>query len=211
MKIRNGFVSNSSSSSFIINISNIFSTVKDVAIYIMDNIPYDTYTEERKTLDILSNPDTPVFFNTGGDETYIRKVDNKIVIETTQNITFELLHENCLTRKDLTEEFCKKFEYLDIDEEYPLEKGEIPELITLEDPREFYFHGIFDDFNILQYNILGKHDYIRSCPHCKNIFSLGWKLKGGKRICECQIEKHLLILSRKDKINKITEQSSVSK
>jgi len=204
MKIRTGFVSNSSSSSFIVNASGIFSTVKDVAIYIMDNIPYDSYTEERHTLDMLSN-DTPVFFNTGGDETYIRKVDDKIVIETTQNIAFELLHENCLTRKDLTDEFCKKFEYLDIDEDYPIEKGEVPELITLEDPRDFYFHNLFDDFNILQYNILGKEHYISNCPNCKGIFSQGWELKGGKRICDCQIEKHLLILSRKEKINKINE------
>ena len=36
MKYRNGFVSNSSSSSFIINAENELSTVKDVAKYIID-------------------------------------------------------------------------------------------------------------------------------------------------------------------------------
>jgi hypothetical protein len=209
MKIRNGFVSNSSSSSFIIRAEGNLSTVKDVAKYIMESVENQwnfQYIEERKTIEEFSDLDTPVYFNTGGDETYIRKVDDKIVIETTQNISFDLLRENCLNKDDLTEEFCKKFEYVYIDEDYPIEKGEEPELITLEDTREFQFHDIFDDFNILQHNILGKHNYIRSCPHCKKGFTQGWKLKGGKRICECQVNQ----IIRKEKLLKINNYENKS-
>lgn len=190
MKIRNGFVSNSSSSSFIIRAEGEFSTVKDVAKYIIDNVEYYEYIEELKTLESLSDFDTPVHFNTGGDHTYIRKVDDKILMTTTQNINFKKLEELCLTKEDLTKKFCKKFSHT----------SEYGEKIRLDDPREFfYFYPKFDDFNILEHNTLGRHKYIRDCPYCKKGYTIGWVLKGGKEICECQINQ----LKRKQKLEKI--------
>jgi len=206
MKIRCGFVSNSSSSSFIINAIDGFSTVKNVAEYIMDNVSYKSYITERKTLESI-DPDTPVHFNVGGEETYIRKVDNKIVIVTTQNITFNLFHEKCLDKKDLTEDFYRQFDFIESDEDYPLEEGEEYEIIKMDDPRNFtYFYGKFDDFNILKYNILGKHTYLqKGCPRCKTSFASGWRLKGGRRICDCQVQKYKDRITRKEKIMKINE------
>jgi hypothetical protein len=192
MKIRVGFVSNSSSSSFILNDNEDFETVKDVAEYIIDDNYYDN---EKEALKSISNPNTPVFFNTLGDYTYIRKVDDKIVIVTTQNVDFPKICDNALTINEISEEFYRKFDYIDED----LEE------MTFDDPNEFHsYYAKFKDFLILKHNILGRHEYIYNCQFCGRRISRGWLLKDGQKICNCSIHKAI----RKEKLNKITENES---
>ena len=138
------------------------------------------------------NPDTPVYFNTGGDQTYIRKVDDKIVICTTQNVEFEKIRNISLNADDISEEFYRKFDFVD----------EYGEEIICEDPSDFtYYYPKFDDFLILKHNFFGRHAYVDDCPNCNRSFSKGWILKGGKKICDCKIDQVI----RKEKLNKINE------
>jgi len=199
MKIRSGFVSNSSSSSFIVSDKGYFKTVKDVAIYIINYLKStwgaqknDYYSTELDVLNNISNSDTPVYFDTGGDETYIRKVDDKIIICTTQNADFEKIRENALGTNDISEEFYRKFDFI-TDDEYKEE-------FKPNDPSDFnYYYPKFNDFLILQHNFYGRHTYINNCTHCKQRFSRGWILKNGKTACGCQIDR----IIRKEKLNKI--------
>jgi len=201
MKYRNGFVSNSSSSSFIIRAGNNFSTVKDVAKYIIDvcnehwgadagSEPY--YSEEMNSLNNITNADVPVHFNTGGDETYIRKFQDKIIITTTQNISFDLIEDDALGQSDLSESFYRTFDYTD----------DYGEKVEHDCPSDFtYYFYKFNDFLILEHGFFGRHDYIDNCPHCNNIFARGWILENGKKICNCQIGQ----IIRKQKLNNINK------
>lgn len=195
MKIRNGFVSNSSTSSFIINAEDDLSTVKDVALYIINTIQkqgWQKFDDEINTLNKITNPDIPIYFNTGGDETYIRKHDGKIVILTTQNASFQEIENNALDKYDLSEDFYKYFDYIN---EYNEER-------VFEDPSDFYsYYKKFNDFLVLKHNFFGRHTYIHDCPNCESGISNGWILKNGKEICECQINK----IIRREKLQKINE------
>lgn len=196
MKIRNGFVSNSSSSSFIINAENEFSTVRDVAKYIMiECLRHWTsecdFNAELQTLNKISDPNTPVYFSTG-DETYIRKVDDKIVIATTQNVRLEKITDVSLNSSDLSEEFYRKFDHID-------EGGYARKYKQINDFDYYYY--MFDDFLILEHDIIGKEKYISGCPYCNDKFSRGWELKNGEEICDCQIKKYI----RRIKLNNLNE------
>jgi hypothetical protein len=207
MKIRNGYVSNSSSSSFVLRAIGNFSTVRDVAKYIMntygnkykyaedeENI---IYSEELLVLDKL-NPDTPVFFNTGGEETYIRKIDDKIVLRTTQNPVFDEIYKMCFDRGELDPEFFKQFDYFD---------EEVEEEIIHENPSDLeYYHEKYNDFAILhEEGLYGRHDYIYDCPFCHESFKTAYILKNYGLTCECQLPKIRTILERKDKLKQINE------
>jgi len=91
MKIRNGFVSNSSSSSFVVAQSPECKTVFDVA---RTMIPARGWTNDKVLINKLNqlengplkmNPDTPILFNSCNFETYIFKVDDIIFVETCNN------------------------------------------------------------------------------------------------------------------------------
>lgn len=219
MKIRNGFVSNSSSSSFVIIAKDKFSTVKDVAKYIIDTcLDYNNnyLSIESIELNKLKNPNTPVHFDAFGEETYIRKIDDKIVIRTSQNIDLPSLKKLCLNDNDLSEEFYQIFsreneDYVPYDEnsgeEYDKDYNDkiyTPDCIEGLD----YCHKKFHDYYILRHGFYGCHTYLggdESCTICKSGFSKGWILKDGRKICNCQLDKYKTILSRKEKIKKVNE------
>lgn len=203
MKIRSNFVSNSSSTSFIIRAENDFSTVKSVAKYIMQVCEKEWklyianeiifYQKELKTLENISESNTPVYFDTGGEDTYIRKYEDKIIIRTTQNANFEAFNNLALEKDDLSEDFYKYFDYYSDEDE---------ESIHMESPYDFeYYQTKFDDFLMLKLNIFGRRVWIDDCPHCKKSISHGVLLKNGKRYCECQINQVI----RKEKLEKIIE------
>jgi len=194
MKIRNGFVSNSSSSSFIISSNGLLSTVKDVAKYIIEQTEWVSFDAELKTLNKMKDPDTPVFFNTGGDDTYIRKIDDKIIISTTQNVDFQYFYDNCLNKDDISEDFYRQFDHI----------NEYGEEFNARDPQDFhYYNKKFNDFLILKHNFYGRQVYIDNCPYCGDKFSIGYVLKNGKTICKCQLDKTLTILNRSEKLKEI--------
>ena len=214
MKTRNGFVSNSSSSSFIIKADDIFSTVKDVAEYIMSVCKTyyeeeygefnDLYHNEVETLKNISDPDTPMFFDTGSEETYIRKYDGKIIIRTNQNFYFSEISKVALKINDLSDDFYNYFDHI----------NDYGEDVHYDEPSEFqyYFHK-FNDFLILKYPPLKGHlCYIEYCTHCKKSYPQGWKLMNGDEFCNCQLETKLNyirnIAARKDKLKKINENSN---
>jgi len=196
MKIRNGFVSNSSSSSFVLEVNERFRTVKDVANYIIYVCQHswdydkDVLNVELKALNNVKDPDTPVHFNTGGDKTYIRKIDDKILITTTQNADFPDFNKHELNDDDISEDFYKQFEHCD-------EYGDFIKFDCIEDLT--YYFEVFNDFLILKHNFKGKHIYFKNCKKCGDTFSSGWKLEDGKEICGCQTTKAI----RKEKLTKI--------
>jgi len=191
MKIRNGFVSNSSSSSFIIKEDERFKTVYDAAKYIITDMTGD-YSEELKTLQLIKdNPDIPVHFDSG-EGTYIRKFKNFIIVSTTQ-------HYNPINIESHTVDF-NDIEVGTFDElKYDNEDGEHIEIEHYED-FDYYWEQ-FDDFLLLQYNIYGRPIYSYNiCPDCG-----GWrcvKLMGEEsKVCICKIKKHV----RKKKLNEINQ------
>lgn len=220
MKTRNGFVSNSSSSSFVIIAKDNFSTVKDVAKYVISvcNVNNSYLEQETKELEKIKNPDTPVFFNTYGDETYIRKVEDKIVLTTSQNIDLHDIYKVSLNDDDLSENFYKVFahdneDYTPYDEngeeEYDKDYNDkiyIPDSIESLD----YSHKQFKDYFILKHGFYGSHTYLDgddACKNCNKGFSRGWNLKNGNKICDCQLDKYKILLARKEKLKNINESS----
>jgi hypothetical protein len=211
MKIRNGYVSNSSSSSFVIRAEGNLSTVRDVAKYIMKTCS-DLYgdlaeedNDERFSDELLVlnklNPDTPVFFNTGGDETYIRKMDDKIVLVTTQNIIFQEIRNASFSSGELDKEFFKQFDYFDEEEQEDVIHEETWDL-------DYYYHK-FNDFAILhEEGLYGYNDYIYNCPLCKESFTSAYMLQNYGMTCECQLPKIRNILERKDKLKKINNENT---
>jgi hypothetical protein len=170
-----------------------------------------------ESLEKMRDPDLPIHFNSprlwepqpiikllfqplvmgaASDETYIRKVDDNIVVSTSQHIDVDELRDFFLNKNDLSKEFYDKFEYID----------EYGDNRTFDSPEDFeYYYNKFQDFLILENGLTGRHDYVDNCPFCNSGFSRGWKLKNGQRICVCQVDKILTKISRKEKLIKINE------
>ena len=208
MKIRSNFVSNSSSTSFIIRAENDFSTVKDVAKYIMQVCEKEWklynanervfYQKELKTLENISDPNKPMYFDTGSEDTYIRKYEDKIIIRTTQNANFEAINNIALEKDDLSKDFYEYFNYYSEEVDDDGQK----ELFIMESPYDFdYYQTKFYDFLMLKLNIVGRKVWIDDCPHCKRNISHGVLLQNGKTYCECKIDQVI----RKEKLKNIKE------
>lgn len=95
MKIRTGFVSNSSSSSFIIETGKSYKTVFDVAKDMLKQV--NSKSQLNFILDRIKNtkkdPNTPVMFYSCNYDTYISKYGNHFLINTCNNEDWHLKDE----------------------------------------------------------------------------------------------------------------------
>jgi len=189
MKIRKGFVSNSSSSSFLIKADGEYKTMYDVAKRIMLDLQSQwsdndcNYTEELKELENISDKDTPVFFDSS-DGGYIRKFKDYIIVSTTMHYNPTSLEHEMINFKDIGEEYFKELEYED-DDEYCDEEERIRKITSCED-FDYYWQQ-FNDFLLLKSGIYGIWDYNfkDECPDCGRARMIV-KMKNGKTICGCK-------------------------
>ena len=92
MKLNNGFVSNSSSCSFIVN-SKVYRSVFDLAQWMVRYREWDTDNDlilaiERGKKKV--DPNTSIAFRTCNYDTYIRQFGDRIYIQTSHNHDFNL-------------------------------------------------------------------------------------------------------------------------
>lgn len=196
MKIRNGFVSNSSSSSFVIKVNDKFPTVRSVTEAIMNecigNSGYE-YNDELKLLKQTTDLDCPVHFLTS-DGTWIKRFGDFIVVSSSQHIDFSGFYDCMVEFKDLPQEFIDIF-YIE-DEENNNKR----EPFTCNEDFDYFFHQ-FNDFLILHKGFYATQTWLEEkCEHCGKTFGHAWVLKGtDRKICECQENKIL----RSQKLKKI--------
>jgi len=209
MKIRNGFVSNSSSSSFIISV-NDFPTVRSLAKYMLKRkiAEYDDYYDEDKEdifdktlIKKLKNIDENqnVSFPSCNYDTYIRKVDDCYLVATCNNTDWDLNEYNIRLTDNAKEELTR------IRDNYPKGSDDyerIDDLIENGD-RYYEFSSFGKDFYDLDKELIGVEtwDY---CPNHKEKWghNLWDTLKYGKICLECSP-----YLKRKDKLENINKVS----
>jgi len=181
MKIRNGFVSNSSSSSFIISDEN-FPSVRSLATYMIKQkiSEYDnSYDKEyikinKKYIKNLNkiDEDQSVSFPSCNYDTYIRKVGDCYLVATCNNHMWDLYdYSTSLTEnaKDALNNLLNKYEGTrDYDTILNILSG---------DRHEFHSFGV--DFYDLDKNVIGIESW-DECPKCGEHF---WHTPKHGRIC----------------------------
>lgn len=90
MKTRLGFVSNSSSSSFVLKVGAPFDTVKEVAEYMIPKRGWDNDEELLKRIN-KSGDTTAISFASCNYDTFIAKMGDYFLIETCHNHNWDLL------------------------------------------------------------------------------------------------------------------------
>jgi len=227
MKIRSGFVSNSSSSSFIVS-SEHFPTVRDLAIYMLRGQVREKryYEEDEKyaeglvddedcleikieeiedTLFIkrLKNLDEnqSISFPSINEDTYIRKVGDQYFVSTCNNTDWELWEYNSYNLTDNT-----KNELINLMNSYA-ENSDDCDIINriLDDDNEFPPFGI--DYYDLNAEVLGIQGW-DLCPNAK-IITHGYHqiylwntVKYGKTCLICNP-----VFKRKEKLKNINKNS----
>ena len=162
MKIRQGFVSNSSSSSFVIAADKKIKTIFDLACKM---IPAREFEDEddtkliRKIKASKVNPDTPLMFRSCNYDTYIVKEGDYFVVETCNNHDWHDLGLDFVIDipKEIRQGFCNEGYY------------------------DFDFEGI--EFYVPELNIIGNKD--REYNYCKKCYGNYFIDQEGNRICHC--------------------------
>jgi hypothetical protein len=216
MKIRNGFVSNSSSSSFIVSDKN-FPTVRSLATYML-NRQLNEYSEENalwkdeaiaeksKYIKILEKIDEnhPVSFPSCNYDTYIKKVGDCYLVGTCNNTQWNL-YDNKTTLSENAKEELKKMQGSFI---YDREYENIDELLTY--PNDEFSH-IGKDYFDLRVELQGVETY-HDCPNKKNnkethvgkAYYLWDSLKYGEICLICNP-----YFQRKDKLDQINKNGTI--
>lgn len=203
MKVRSGFVSNSSSASFVIGPNKKFKTVYDVAKAMMLDLRQDSGYDYEKELKVLekykSEPDTPVYFPTS-DGTYIRKVKDRIIVSSTHHYNPDIFSSYFLSFNEIGDDVLKSLEYEDDDNDYEDRHRKIDSFEDFD-----WYWKQFDDFILLNYDVVGVLSYLKDnrygkpCPHCGESGYAEGIRRGNHIYCTCQVEK----LKRKLKLEKI--------
>ena len=203
MKIRNGFVSNSSSSSFIISDQN-FPTVRSLAIYMLNQQikerRYERYSNkwikyDKQYIKNLEKIDEnqPVSFPSCNYDTYIRKVGDCYLVATCNNTDWDL--DDYSTR--LSDEAKKELN--EIKNYYNEGTYEHTQIMNLLYGNSYYseFSSFGKDFYDLNKKIIGVETF-DNCPKCQEYM---WNTpKFGKICLNCNPYFH-----RKDKLNIINK------
>ena len=216
MKIRNGFVSNSSSSSFIIS-DKKFPTVRSLATYMIKqkikesrfNREEDEYINyDKEYMNNLHNVDEnyPVSFPSCNYDTYIRKVGDCYLVATCNNTDWNLYSYNTSKLTEKAKDVLKELK-----KNYPKgsdDRREIKDILNGE-ISEFYSFGA--DFYDLNEQIIGveTYDYCHNTTNHNNYTHLWNTLTHGKICLKCEeIRKEKLgILKEKiETLNSISDE-----
>jgi len=117
MKIRSGFVSNSSSSSFILKVGKPFNSALEVAEYMIPKREWkaadaELLTKVRKMMKHSKGQHLAVCFNSCNYDTYIAKMCDYFLISTCHNHSWDLPSVECPYLSEFCEYFGDDFNYL---------------------------------------------------------------------------------------------------
>jgi len=210
MKIRNGFVSNSSSSSFIIS-TDKFKSVRELATYMLhkkiedeedyvsDNvIEINENNYNNVYIERLNNIDenSPVCFPSCNYSTYIKMVGDVFFVSTCNNTNWELFDYSCKLTENSTIELLK------IQKNFNETSGDYREILSILDNDYEDFGPFGKDYYDLQYNIIGveTNSYCKKCHKNGDYSYLYDTTKYGLICLKCDN-----IHKRKDKLDKINK------